>query len=152
MVFDNDFRGINHYNYYARLAQARTDLLSSLAEFLDTIDSDSFNMGIWESYCGTVACAIGHACRLIPWQRAGLSMITTHDSGRMPYCFGSLDIEAVMKVTGLTKYISRHLFLQQSYVEEFEILYIQPNMVSERIRRVISYIEMIRFEVQSGRA
>lgn len=41
-------------------------LLAELADHLDTIAPEKFNLGTWKTPCGTTACAIGHMMDL-PW-------------------------------------------------------------------------------------
>lgn len=44
-----------------KLAQRHRDNLQTLADYLDTVPLESFNMGHYRSSCGTVACAAGHS-------------------------------------------------------------------------------------------
>lgn len=50
--------------------------LLKLADYLETIPSKRLDMRIWriEEYCGTVACALGHACDIPSFKRYGLKL------------------------------------------------------------------------------
>lgn len=64
----------------------RTDRLTKLADLLDGLPSDHFNMEYWGrgettasdtldmNACGTVACAFGWACSIPEFKEAGLSL------------------------------------------------------------------------------
>ena len=54
--------------------------LRELVEKLRTVKRSEFDMETW--WCGTAGCAIGHACSLPSWRRAGMRLTPT---GRMPW-------------------------------------------------------------------
>ncbi len=47
--------------------------LLTLADHLDTVPKREFDMAYWK--CGTTACAIGHACSIPSFRRAGLKLV-----------------------------------------------------------------------------
>ncbi len=48
-----------------------------LADHLETVPPDNFDMGFWK--CGTKACAIGHGCTIPSFRRAGLHLSILED-------------------------------------------------------------------------
>ena len=53
-----------------------TNKLRTLAAYLRTVPPEKFDMGVWsrETYCGTTACAVGHACDIEEFKAEGLHL------------------------------------------------------------------------------
>ncbi len=58
--------------------------LQVLADFLLTVPVEKFDLATWD--CGTTACAVGHACQIPEFKKAGLRLI-----GGSPKCSISFD-------------------------------------------------------------
>lgn len=79
--------------------------LTILADHLRTVDPEGFDLTDWR--CGTVACAVGHACTIPEFQAAGLGL--SGYSGTPEY--GSLLSWAAVRVFfGLTFEQAHSLF------------------------------------------
>lgn len=62
------------------MKQYHINRLLKLADYLETVPQKSFSMRDWinETECGIVACAVGHACNIPSFKRAGLMMKGTY--------------------------------------------------------------------------
>lgn len=109
--------------------------LTCLADHLEKVDEDCFNMNIW--HCQTAACALGHATDIPEFQKAGLHLAGDATRGSLIPAFG-----------GCTGYDAGKEFFQISLVDSvllfdpFAYLVppvdIRPTEVVRRIRNLIS--------------
>jgi hypothetical protein len=92
--------------------------LRILADHLDTVPPESFGLSDWESRCGTVACTVGHACRIPAFQAAGLRMERYFNSAGVMNAvpeFGDGNQDAVEVFFGLTEDEVYWLFFSHMY-------------------------------------
>lgn len=122
--------------------------LSRLAELVDVVlpqvKDAEFDLKVWkgEGACGTVACAIGHACSHLPFQKAGLAL-SYYSEGYTPYPMfeGKTGIEAVKKFFNLTEVEVCYLFLPHCYslrVKTTKEVVMSKEVVMGRIREFLS--------------
>jgi hypothetical protein len=93
--------------------------LLTLAKFLRTVPKKRFNMGYWaagkfcgkvneakHNQCGTAACAMGWACTIPAFRRAGLKLKESlyDDDFAMPVYKGKTEFDAAIKFFGLQEY------------------------------------------------
>lgn len=118
--------------------------LSRLAELVDVVlpqvKDEEFDLEVWkgEGACGTVACAVGHACSHLPFQKAGLTLSYWFPKGYTPYprFEGKTGIEAIKDFFNLTEKEVHYLFLPHSY--KCVIGGCAKEVVMERIREFLS--------------
>lgn len=116
--------------------------LSRLAELVDVVlpqvKDEEFDLEVWkgEGACGTVACAIGHACSHLAFQKAGLAL-SYYSEGYTPYPMfeSKTGIEAVKKFFNLTEKEVFYLFLPYSYSLKGKTT---KEVVMERIKEFLS--------------
>jgi hypothetical protein len=109
--------------------------LLTLAKFLRTVPKKRFNMGFWaagkfcgkvnepeHNQCGTAACAMGWACTIPEFRRAGLKLIDSRfdDGYSIPVYKEHAEFDAARKFFGLPEfgvvprtdgtYVSSYLF------------------------------------------
>lgn len=117
--------------------------LLKLAELLDSVKDEEFNINRWRSSCGTVACAIGHAAGDKYFQDLGLSFIPPcsyptgqYSEGYVPYYDGFSGIEASARLFGITIEDAEYLFLGRSY-DLFLTGKVKPSDVAQRLRNYV---------------
>ncbi len=131
-----------------------TERLLRLADYLDTVPAERFDMGWWGSrgpwpersrLCGTVACAFGHACLIPEFQAAGLSPGWSAAGNLFPTLAGFTgepgDTFAIAAAFfGLDLRDSFHLFEPDEYVDDREqpASSIRPAEVAARIRELVA--------------
>lgn len=116
--------------------------LSRLAELVDVvlpqIKDEEFDLTVYkgEGHCGTVACAVGHACFHPPFQKAGLAL-SYYDVGYTPYPMfgGYTGIEAVEKFFNLTEDEVESIFFPHSYPDQNDTTKAE---VMQRIRKLLA--------------
>ena len=86
--------------------------LTLLANHLRTVPPERLDMTVWT--CGTVACAVGHACTIPELQEQGLSLSWI---SRSPDYAGERGWAAVTKFFDLSWGASKLLFNSDSYVK-----------------------------------
>lgn len=103
--------------------------LTTLAKHLYTVPPETFDLGDWS--CGTVACAVGHACTMPEFQAEGLGFCACeHEEARpAPEFRGSIGWSAVTCFFGLTFDESQELFAEG----EYERIERTPAHVADRI-------------------
>jgi len=120
--------------------------LSRLAELVDVvlpqIKDEEFDLTVYK--CGTVACAVGHACFHPPFQEAGLAL-SYYDVGYTPYPMvqgstgvmfqGSTGVGAVMKFFNLTEEEVDRLFFPHTYPDQVKTT---KGEVMQRIRELLA--------------
>lgn len=123
----------------------RLDLLTLLADHLDTIDTDTFDMRNWK--CGYKACAIGHACTLPEFNKAGLYLLdgpNNYDvvnygphngSSSNPYDWINMAYDAVESVLELSFEDTFNLF--SPYKDEKKHYNQDPKAVANEIREFV---------------
>lgn len=116
----------------------RFDLLKVLANHLETqVDPEEFDMREWKQIrrCGTVACAIGHACSLPEFQEAGIKLETHREDERIrvPVYKNYRNVEAVGMCLGISVSEATLLFTPHGY-DGSPIL---PQVVAKKIRNFI---------------
>lgn len=136
-------------------------LLTILADFLDQLPSDQFDLHTWletgnlndkavaeltvaemlaEKDCGTTACAIGWACTIPEFQEAGLKYHYDYDGiyvGQPP-ADGVTDgstIQQVARLLDLTIFQANHLFMPHYYTDWDCVT---PKGVADKIRLLMS--------------
>lgn len=114
--------------------------LLKLADHLDTVDQSRFDMSTWS--CGTQACAIGHACEIPEFRKAGLYLETLYGQAypkyaepRQKYAEYS-GFDAVAKFFSISLYRANKLFDFDSDGDE-PISAISPKKVAENIRNFV---------------
>lgn len=118
--------------------------LSRLAELVDVvlpqIKDEEFDLTVYKGegrgHCGTVACAVGHACFHPPFQKAGLAL-SYYDVGYTPYPMfqGSTGVGAVMKFFNLTEEEVDRLFFPHTYPDQVKTT---KGEVMQRIRELLA--------------
>ena len=113
----------------------RIDLLTLLADHMDTVNEKEFDMHHWYEIksCGTTACAIGHACQLEAFNEAGLSLGNEYDRSWCPVYQEELGYNAVAACLQISYSEAYHLFNSSNY----RGLHITPKVVADRIRAFI---------------
>jgi hypothetical protein len=108
--------------------------LKRLANYLDTVKPEEFNLKDWK--CGTVACAVGHACSIPEFSAAGLKLEFVHGINRWTPILGDDESwEAVKLFFGIDDADARWLFCMHDYESGYETTAAQ---VSARIREFVS--------------
>lgn len=116
-------------NYSPEPRDIGAERLRILADFLDTVPPERFNIEYWHSYCGTTACAIGHAYSIAEFRVAGFSCVRGSLLG--PGFKGRFGGGAIMAFFGLTSEQAERLFYPVHY-ERSERR--NPSAVAARIR------------------
>jgi len=112
--------------------------LSRLAELVDVvlpqIKDEEFDLTAYK--CGTVACAVGHACFHPPFQEAGLAL-SYYDVGYTPYPMfqGSTGVKAVKEFFNLTEKEVDRLFFPDTYPDQVKTT---KGEVMQRIRKLLA--------------
>lgn len=106
----------------------RRDRLSKLADYLETLPEESFNMSTW--WCGTAGCAMGHACDL--FAEDGLYLDVNSDFDRVPIHQGNEGYGAAQSFFELSINDSFRLFAPTWYFDS------SKQSVVKRIRELIS--------------
>jgi hypothetical protein len=148
-----------------KLSEVRIDRLTKLADYLDTVPPEQFNIGVWQDKdykeCGFAGCAVGWAinAKLFDGFEFGRSLF--HRS-TVPTYERRSDWEAVARLFKLRPPSRRGapadglaiwLFHHKSYLRGYkhllvsEIKTITPAMVAARIRKLVQKIES-RLEYQ----
>ena len=129
--------------------------LLKLAAFLDNVPPERFDLSFWygrfldggshvndyeyfKNNCGTAACAIGWACTIPSFRKAGLRINPNSDYGEnyyTPVYKSYREFTAVNEFFGLEIQDSQHLFFDSSYPERFRT---SPKTVADRIREFVS--------------
>lgn len=118
-------------------------LLLKLADYLDTIRWREFDLSLWwgdrdfANECGTVGCAMGHACQIPIFQRAGLRMWHGEpyfEDPKKPWRrnFGLVAAEMLFEISSGDAY---NLFMARSYRYGART---RPHTVAKRIRRLVA--------------
>lgn len=111
--------------------------LSALADWLDKVDPKRFDLANWKY--GTTACAVGHACDIPGFRKAGLYM-----KNGSPRFAGHTDWDAVTGFFSLwQKNEELYLFCADCYNPA---QWCDPLAVSMRIREYVKNNEMITTE------
>jgi len=111
--------------------------LQMLIDLLDRIPAEAFDLSLWTNGCGTVACAIGHACLDPEFNKLGLMLRT----GGMPGLwvngvgFVAHNYNAIAQFFGISEYTAYWLFAPDQY---FPRDWHDPKVVVERIKQYIS--------------
>lgn len=107
------------------------DRLRTLAEHLQTVKAESFRLDDWT--CGTVACAVGHACSIPEFQAEGLSLYAYTLRKSVPSYQDERGWAAVSGFFDLSYSDATYLFSDQHYPDR-----VTPMDVADRI---IDFIE-----------
>lgn len=105
-----------------------------LADHMDTVDPSLFFLEDWK--CGTAACAVGHACTIPSFQKAGLTLTPAILNGKAsgtPTFLMHHGWRAVQKFFDLTAIETSELFSSESYEKNA-----LPSDVAEKIRAIYS--------------
>jgi hypothetical protein len=115
--------------------------LLRLAAFLDALPRRSFNLMNWyqeSEDCGTVACAVGWACTLPEFRRAGLTLDASGFRGMQrgrPRYRGWFGFKAAEKFFGLDSAAAERLFSPEVYPNGSRT---RPQTVARRIRELVA--------------
>lgn len=102
---------------------------------LNEVPPDKFSITNWVADCGTVACAIGHACNIPSFQKAGLHLEGKLDPGLSPAYNGNYSWRAVEKFFDLEAYQAAHLFDGEAYPKKYRTTLLEVvNRLAEYIR------------------
>ena len=128
------------------MEQVHIDRLNRLADYLDTLPVEQFNLIEWVTDaqmdpmteeivpgCGTVACAVGHACMIEDFKKQGLGQY-----GEYPFSptYGALTgWDAVQAFFGVGYFDAWQLFDYSCYGYEDRT---PPSEVALRIRQFIA--------------
>ncbi len=120
----------------------RLDRLTTLANYLDTIEEEDFYLGSWKCMkrfnnpeCGTKACAIGHACDIPEFKEAGLSLRLVPDFNyKVPVYEGQENWRAVEAFFDMTDEDTQELFYWTGYDGDIRV---PPSRVAAKIRAFI---------------
>lgn len=137
-----------------------TKLLSILADFLDTVPEEKFDLNHWideepntgevmlhqlEIYeklkdrsCGTTGCAIGWACTIPEFVEAGLQYDPLMGQPFLQDDPKIVSFQAVAEVLGLDKEEVESLFLADNYPEDEQ----SPKHVATKIRLFVSLFDL----------
>ncbi len=112
---------------------AELEVLRNIADMVEKeLTDDDFDMVIWQSECGTVGCAFGHAVK-----RGLVSRVVIDDAGEEPcpvhITSGMRGLCAAAEALNLTVEEAAELFLPSRY----RALSVTRNQVVARIRRFI---------------
>lgn len=121
----------------------RLDRLETLAKHLETVPPETFNLGSWK--CGTTACAMGHACSIPSFRRAGLRLEKEMEWGEavfIPSFKCEQDFDAAQRFFGISQSDSYHLFDPMEY----------PNYERTRKQTVINRIRKFIAQHQGVKA
>jgi hypothetical protein len=113
----------------------KEERLIRLADHLDTVPQKDFNILFWhheDSYCGTVACAIGHACTIPEFVYHGFRLKRDERIGvGLTPTYKQYDgYEAVSEFLRISAADARYLFTAAGYGTAD----VSPKMVADRIR------------------
>ena len=117
--------------------------LLKLADFLDTVPRKRFNLGLWQQYgfkpkaesaCGTVACAMGWACTIPSFKRAGLK---AHKDDRYPIFENQEGFSAAAKFFDISFPQAERLFSSSGYGNRFNSDAVTPKKVAKAIRNFV---------------
>src|SRR5271166_2850595 len=127
------------------------DRLLTLANYLETVPPEKFDLAIWVEYdketkCMTAACAVGHACSIPEFISAGLHMEDGYkdvDTCPIPVFGQDAAWNAVYRFFDLTLRDALYLFDECSYMENNErfIEAITPQDVADRIYAFIGDVD-----------
>ena len=108
--------------------------LLRLADHLDTVKKKTFDMCVWryDTECGAVACAVGHACTIPEFKRAGLSIRQNRYGEWYPSYRGKKVVMSVCAFFGLTENEEMYLFANAE--DDYDTT---PKQVAKRIRRFV---------------
>lgn len=125
----------------------RRDLLIQLADHLDTVDPDTFDMEIWRrdeppKSCGFAGCAIGHAIGLPGFEDLKLARADIYALDYYPVYGSYTNVNAVGSFFGISPYDAARLFDPYFYDTAYnvdDISVISPKMVASKIREFIAH-------------
>lgn len=107
-----------------------TERLLVLADYLEKLPEERFNISYWQMVaCGSIACALGHACYIPAFQEAGLKLW----QGVPRYKIDS-GITAGASFFGISRNKASELFLSAGYPASTKIT---AKTVAEKIRRLV---------------
>jgi hypothetical protein len=117
-------------------APFRGDRLLRLAEYHEhQVSPEQFSLRNWQDPCGTVACAIGHACRIPEFAEAGLRLVPYGNAGYFMPAYGEWsDWYAVAEFFGIDHDDAEYLFGAWHYDEGVAT---RPDEVAARIREFV---------------
>lgn len=102
--------------------------LLKLADRLYTVPNRKFDLGCWE--CDTTACAVGYACMMPSFKKAGLKLV-----GSVPTYKGLDGFQAAAEFFGLTYADTSALFSPISNPLGYRAT---PKQVAKQIRRLVA--------------
>lgn len=106
------------------------DRLLILANYLDAIPEDKFNMSIWYNYGDDCGCAIGHACKIPEFKEIGLHQILFGT----PSYNNKYGFACIKEFFNISFELAVYLFDNESYENVDRIT---PKIVSKRIREFV---------------
>lgn len=110
--------------------------LTILADFLDTVPQEKFNIHIWFSRCRTAGCALGWATQIPEFKKDGLKLCIG-DGGFNAPCYKHRYCDsAAQDFFGLTCAESGRIFYNQAYLDAN--VTVTPKAVACRIRDMLT--------------
>ena len=104
--------------------------LLKLADLLDTVPIKDLDMSVWRRGCGTVACALGHACLSPKFRGLVLNSSNIPILTKDPYI---QSINAAEQYFSITNGQACDLFLPGMYKAKYP----HPKTVANRIRKFV---------------
>lgn len=125
----------------------RRDLLAQLADHLDTVDPDTFDMEIWRQderfkSCGFSGCAIGHAIGLPGFEDLKLMGSNASLRAYCPIHGDNTSMEAVASFFEMPSSEASRLFDPMFHDTVYDVddtSEISPKMVAAKIREFIAH-------------
>jgi hypothetical protein len=108
-----------------------TERLLKLADFLDTVPAEQFDLSSWK--CSTTACAVGWACTIPEFQDEGLRSANMAHAG-LPLFDNKSGWDAVNAFFAVTDEQADHLFYDLNYPNRHRTT---PAEVANRIRKLV---------------
>lgn len=105
--------------------------LTTLAKHLRTVAPENFGLEAWR--CGTVACAVGHACSIPEFRTAGLRLEVYDGTALMPGYGVWSSWRAVQAFFDLSRDQADHLF----YEDQYDPACATANHVADRIEEFV---------------
>ncbi len=117
------------------MKQMHINRLIKWADYLETVPPKSFDMRVYamESACGTVACALGHACYIPSFAKEGLRLDL--EIGCVYYLNEVEDTEAAMEFFGLSETEAENITLPWNYDSKTNPT---AKQVARRIRQLVT--------------
>lgn len=108
--------------------------LTTLADFLDTVPEEKFDIGIWFNKCRTAGCAVGWATTIPEFKNDGLELHSVAGGFNSPCYKSNYSDYAIQDFFRLTSTQSGYLFYGRAYYDWNT----KPYEVAARIRELLA--------------